>query len=381
MTGRRKFTYELLKSLFDEFNVTLLKDYSNEYLTRDTRIIGKCVNCENSFEKKFIKLYENKNFGCEECRNKIKFERLKNTMIDKYGVEYAAQSEDFRNKMKSTILEKYGVEYPIQNKEIKNKIKETNLQRYGTEYGLQSEDVKEKRNETNLRKYGVCNNLHRNDIKEKIKQTCLKKYGTTCSLQNENVKIKIRDTNMKKYGTEYGFQSEFIKEKIKETNIKNHGVAYNLQREDIKEKIKQTNLKKYGVEHISQCPVLYDKVTKNMYKSKEYTFPSGNTIKIQGYEHYAIDELLKQEIEENDIITGCNNVPTIWYYDNNNKKRRHFVDIYIPSQNKCIEVKSTWTAKLHEGNIELKQKYAKELGYLYEIWIYDSKGNIENKII
>ena len=26
-------------------------------------------------------------------------------------------------------------------------------------------------------------------------------------------------------------------------------------------------------------------------------------------------------------------------------KHRHFVDIFIPSQNKCIEVKSTWTAE------------------------------------
>ena len=118
-----------------------------------------------------------------------------------------------------------------------------------------------------------------------------------------------------------------------------------------------------------------EKITKHMYKSKEYTYPSGKVIKIQGYENYALNELLQNEnVDENDIITGCTNVPTIWYNDINGKKRRHFVDIYIPSQNRCIEVKSTWTAKLHDGNIMLKQKAGKELGYNYKIWIYDKKG-------
>jgi uncharacterized protein YcfL len=75
-------------------------------------------------------------------------------------------------------------------------------------------------------------------------------------------------------------------------------------------------------------------------------------------------------------LTGCKNVPTIWYYDEEGKKHRHYVDIFIPSKNKCIEVKSTWTAQ--KKNIFIKQKAAKELGYHYEIWIYDKKGNKVN---
>jgi DNA repair protein RadC len=101
--------------------------------------------------------------------------------------------------------------------------------------------------------------------------------------------------------------------------------------------------------------------------------PSGNIINIQGYEYIALDELLEvEQICENDIITGCKNVPIIWYIDYNEKKRRHFVDIFIPSQNRCIEVKSTWTAKVNNHTIFLKQIAAKELGYKYEIWVYDS---------
>ena len=74
------------------------------------------------------------------------------------------------------------------------------------------------------------------------------------------------------------------------------------------------------------------------------------------------------------MISGCKNVPTIWYEDQTGKKHRHYVDIYIPSQNRCIEIKSSWTAKINLHNIFLKQNAEKELGYNYEIWIYDRKG-------
>ena len=48
--------------------------------------------------------------------------------------------------------------------------------------------------------------------------------------------------------------------------------------------------------------------------------------------------------------------------------------IFIPNQNRCIEVKSTWTAKVNENTIFIKQTAGKSLGYQYEIWVYDHKG-------
>lgn len=104
--------------------------------------------------------------------------------------------------------------------------------------------------------------------------------------------------------------------------------------------------------------------------------PSGKIKKIQGYENFALNKLLNDNICEDDIITDPKNVPKIWYTDLTDKKRRHFVDIYVSSLNKCIEVKSTWTFKSNIDIVFFKQRAAKELGYLYEIWIYDNKGNI-----
>jgi hypothetical protein len=96
-------------------------------------------------------------------------------------------------------------------------------------------------------------------------------------------------------------------------------------------------------------------------------------LQIQGYEPYALDELV-HTFNEDEIITGSGSVPEIWYDDDEGLKHRHFVDIFIPSQNKCIEVKSTWTAEKKKDNIFKKQQAGKQLGYNYEIWIYNSKG-------
>lgn len=301
---RLKYDYKLLQSICNEGNVKLIDDYKDKYITRDTRIIGNCIMCENTFDKSLNKLHKQRNFGCVTCAKIIKTKKICSTMLDKYGVEHAVHSEIFKNKMKETSLEKYGFEYAI---------------------------------------------------------------------QNENVKEQIRKTNLEKYGFEYGLQNEIVKNKKIITYLKNYGVENPLQSKIVMDKVKKTNMEKYGVEYVSQNSEVMEKMTKNMYRAKEYIMPSGNSISIQGYENIALDELLEVEkIDENDIITGCKNVPTIWYNDSNEKKHRHFVDIFIPSQNRCIEVKSTWTAKINSHTIFLKQKAAKDLGYKYEIWVYDS---------
>lgn len=53
----------------------------------------------------------------------------------------------------------------------------------------------------------------------------------------------------------------------------------------------------------------------------------------------------------------------------------YFVVINSSKKSTSLEVKSTWTAEKKKDNIFLKQKAGKELGYHYEIWVYDGKGN------
>lgn len=67
MATRLKYDYNMLKTICDDGGVTLLVDYKDKYITRDTRIIGKCILCENSFNKSLNNLHKQRNFGCLEC--------------------------------------------------------------------------------------------------------------------------------------------------------------------------------------------------------------------------------------------------------------------------------------------------------------------------
>jgi len=108
-------------------------------------------------------------------------------------------------------------------------------------------------------------------------------------------------------------------------------------------------------------------------KKKQYVLPSGKIVNYQGYENLALDELI-QNICENEILNSRIDVPSIWYTTDDGKKHRHYVDIFIPTQNRCIEVKSEWYFNQSKDIIIKKQNAAIELGYKYEIWVYNKKG-------
>jgi len=243
------------------------------------------------------------------------------------------------------------VEYPSQSEEVKQKSKDTCLEKYGVEYSLQSEEVKQKSKDTCLEKYGVEHPMLLDETKQKIKDTCMERYGVESPLQNKEIKQKSKNTCIEKYGVEYSLQSEEVKQKIRDTCIE-----------------------RYGVEHPMHISEIAEKCLKSGYTRKDYTLTSGKILQIQGYEHFALDEIVTI-YQEDDIINGMSNVPEIWYNDEEGKKHRHYVDIFIPSKHLCIEVKSTWTAEKKKDNIFLKQNAGKLLGYHYEIWVYDNKGN------
>jgi hypothetical protein len=352
MAKYTKYNFDLLQKYCSENNIVLLEDYSNVLLKGTVIIKGKCVskNCNNNFEKKFDYLIKS-NYFCIECTNNIKNE-----------------------KRKKTNLEKYGCEHPSQNEDIKNKIIEQNLIKYGCKYSTQSQIMKTKSIKTNLEKYGVKHAMQSKEIKTKTEDTNLKKYGCKNVFQNKDIINKIKATNLIKYGVEYNTQLESNKEQYKKTCLEKYGYENPSQNEEIKKKKIETCLKNWGVENPTQNSDIMEKSIKQNYKKKEYTLPSNKIIEIQGYESFALDELIIDEkIDESYIITGIQNVPVIWYNDESGKKHRHYVDIFIPSQNRCIEVKSTWTYEKQIDIVLLKQKAAKELGYKYEIWVYKNK--------
>jgi len=330
-----KYDIHMLMEFCNENNIVLLDDYSDKFINRDTNIEGICLHdsCENNFIKPFRQLLKIGGY-CENCSKENGKVKILQTNLHKFGVDNPMKNSEIKEKQKNTMVEKYGVEHNSQLEEIKQQKKEKSLEKYGVEYVLQSPQVREQIKQTNLLKYAVENPQQNKDIKNKTCHTNLLKFKCKSPLGDSIV-----------------------------------------QKKSI-----QTNLERYGVPHHSQNADVADTMLKSSYNKKQYKLPSGKLLDYQGYENFALDRLLYfEKICEDSIITNRKDVPVIWYNDINNKRRRHYVDFYIPSQNRCIEVKSTWTNQT-KNNVLEKQKGAKDLGYIYEIWIYDREGNIVDEI-
>ena len=202
--------------------------------------------------------------------------------------------------------------------------------------------------------------------------TYQEKYGVRSALLVPEIKKKIQDTLQKNYGVTVPSKSPIIKERMRQTNLKIRNVEYPTQCPEVREKIKQSMIDTWGVENPSQHPdIAYKQLIGGKYL-REYKYPSGNIVKVQGYEPLALDTLIKTGYDEIDIITCNKQQPEIWY-DDNETKRKYFCDIYIPKENRIIEVKSTWT---YENDLRinlLKKEACIKAGFNFEFWIYNNK--------
>ena len=175
----------------------------------------KCPTCGKPlvFKGIFFKFCSN---ICAQSSDEIK-QKIKQTCIEKYGVDNYSKTKESKEKIKQTCLEKYGVEYFWQSNECKEKIKQTCLEKYGVDSPLKSEKIRNKGKQTCLEKYGVDNPAKLEENKEKVKQTCLKKYGGLAPICDPNIKNQIKQTCLEKYGVDnYG---KSLKHKIKMSAI------------------------------------------------------------------------------------------------------------------------------------------------------------------
>lgn len=264
----------------------------------------------------------------------------------------------------------------ISNKNRKN----TCLERYNTECPLQNKKIIEKTHKTNMKKYGVLDPSFLKQFRDKIKQTCLKRYGVDNYAKSKSFSDDLKKLCFIKYGVDHYSKTQEFKDKFKKTCLEKFNTNTPIQNETIKNKIKNTCLERYGVTHPMQNKDIAEYKSKQSYKLKEFVFPCGKTIKVQGYENFALEDLIQEGFLVDEIITNRKDVPEVWYIDKDKKKHRYFADIYIPKLNKIIEVKSNWTYKIKQDIIELKADACIKLGFNFELRIY-SRDNKELTII
>jgi hypothetical protein len=324
MTKRLCYNKDLLQEVCDRDRCIIDFDKIEKY-NREIKVSFIC-NCGCEYSKTFIMLYKIGAF-CEKCTKNKRYEKVKKTCIERYGVDNPQQSQKVKDKSKQTCIEKYGVKNPSQSQEVRDKFKQTCID-----------------------KYGVKNPSQTQEVRDKFKQTCIKKYGVEHSSQSQEVKNKSKQTCIKKYGVEHQFQSQ-----------------------EVIDKSKQTCIKKYGVEYHMQNAISSEKALQKSYNLKEFNFPCGNSIQVQGYEPFLLKNLVEEGYTYEDIITKRSETPVIWY-ENNNKKHRYYCDIYIPKINTIYEVKSIYTNDVAKEKISLTKQACIDAGYLFELYVYDKKG-------
>jgi very-short-patch-repair endonuclease len=97
-------------------------------------------------------------------------------------------------------------------------------------------------------------------------------------------------------------------------------------------------MNKYGVNWPAQRKEVQDKKMKSGYLANDYILPSGNIIRIQGYEYKFLDESLKYYTEDM-FDFELQTIPYVY----ESKLHQYFPDFYIKQINHIIEVKSNYT--------------------------------------
>ena len=366
--ARLKFTKELLDEYINKYESTLLS--THEHFNGSTIISYKC-KCGNDSSKKF-KFIISYGATCDNCKKLLSKERRKNTFKDKYGVDCILQLDSIKEQIKKTNLEKYGHSCALLNKDVREKIKSTWINNYGVDNPNKCIDVINKTKATNILKYGVDNPNKLSSVIEKTKQTNLERYGVDCYLQTEQVRAKVENTCLKKYGFRKLFGNIDFSEKAKNTRLKKYGTQHYVLADGFIIKKENTMLKKYGVKHALQSKEIFQKQEKSAFTRKKFIMPSGDIRFVQGFEPYALRELINIYKEEQ-IITTRKDIPKINYLLNN-IQHIYYPDIYIPHENKIIEVKSSWLYNKHENIIKLKGGACIQSNFNYELWIYDKNG-------
>jgi hypothetical protein len=92
------------------------------------------------------------------------------TNRNKYNADHHLKTHTGLNKYQQLIQEKYGCDVvsTLQLDSVKQKIKNTNLQRYGVEYPIQSENVQAARQTKEIAKYGVTSSTQRHLLPERV---------------------------------------------------------------------------------------------------------------------------------------------------------------------------------------------------------------------
>lgn len=279
----------------------------------------------------------------------------------------------FRNKKYTTYCS-----YQCANKDLYSKkyekIKKTTLEKYGVEHVFKNSKIQEKIKKTNLEKYGVKNPLSNKKVREKIKHTNILKYGSSAAPNSPKLKEKIKQANIKKYGVEHYTQTQEYRDRVKKRIEKNPTPEPTEEIQTISETLSTNKFFTYK-ELAEKANINYKRFIElikkysiddpyKYYRNKKHLYDASQKDQLeQDYKHTTIEELAKkynvspacmqrvlvkheipakfkysQSSQEREIIDFLenNNIKNI-LINNRTAIEPYELDIYLPDYNLAIE--------------------------------------------
>lgn len=126
---------------------------------------------------------------------------------------------------------------------------------------------------------------------------------------------------------------------------------------------------KHGVNNPMQIGLNFYKQQESSRKFKSHEI-DGVEFKYQGFELLAINKLIDEGYLIQDIKIGRDNVPSFRYFFDE-KRRVYYPDIYIPKDNRIVEVKSFYTYEKELDKNLAKRESVITAGYLFDFYIME----------
>ena len=230
------------------------------------------------------------------------------------------------------------------------------MEKYGSEHYVTSDHCKEQM----MEKYGSEHYV----TSDHCKQQMMEKYGSEHYVTSDHCKQQM----MEKYGSEHYVTSDHCKEQMMEK----YGSEFFIT----SKKYREVMMEKYGAESAMQCPELFRRAQQSSsFFRKAYVTPDGKTYMVLGYEGCAMDDILKEEGIKTMYAGEDPEIPVFQYVGEDDKTHFYYPDIYIPEENRVVEVKSVYTYNRDPEKTLCKALKVSE-NYLFELRLYNDKKEI-----
>jgi hypothetical protein len=315
---------------------------------------------------------------CKCCDNIVRWNDSAPALSQQYRTYCSKKCQqndpDNRDKKAATEVERYGKD----RSSIINKMQQTNLERYGVEYAIQSETVNDKRVNTNQRKYGVDNVMQCNAVLEKRIQTNKKLYGGNAPACSKQVQQKALSAYVLKYGSvseRYAQSSHKMITAHSNNHLNNHYMRRHISQQSLQRLadpswlITQNVTNKLNINEIASILDVHPSTVSRaftIHKIKTTQYPKSQL-------EQEVINFLSLYIPITDIMVNSRTVIS-----------PHELDIFIPHKNIAIEINGIyWHSELmgRDRYYHLnKHNMCKDRG-IQLLQIYDNEWNTSNELV